>query len=246
MSSESIDPIRLPLLELIGSGGLPRTEPHTCSYLPDRLSSSEGFSIGAMQGGTYHDLMDLGFRRSGRIFYRPRCQGCAACVPMRVPVEAFAPSKSQRRALRRNADIAMRIGAPELTDEKVALYQRYLRHQHPHSPQSGDAEGLRDFLYDSVVQTIEVNYLKNDRLLAVSILDVCDRSVSTVYHFFDPLESRRSLGVFSVLAEIDLTRHWNVPHYYMGFWVQGSKAMQYKANYRPHELLLEGRWRRQQ
>jgi len=244
MASEATDPIRLPLLELIDSGGLPHTEPHACAYLPQHRSRSEGFSMEVMSARVYHELMDRGFRRSGKVFYRPRCESCAACVPMRIAVEAFEPSKSQRRAVRRNADLTLRIGAPALTDEKIAVYQRYLEHQHPDSPQSADADGLREFLYEHVVDTVEVNYVKDGRVLAVSILDVSDRGVSSVYHYFDPVESHRSIGVFSVLAEINLTRQWGVAYFYMGYWVEGSKTMDYKANYRPHELLIDGQWRR--
>lgn len=243
MASQPIDPIRLPLLELIESGGLPRTSPHDCSYLPGRQSQSEGFTIPQLHGETYHDLMDLGFRRSGKVVYRPRCEGCQACVPMRIAVDKFVPSDSQRRAVRRNQDLNIYIQSPTLTDEKIALYQRYLQHQHPNSPQSEDADGLREFLYESIVNTVEVNYLKDDRVIAVSILDVCSRSVSSVYHFFDPLESRRSLGVYSVLTEIELARQRGIPYYYMGYWIEGCSTMHYKANYRPHELLVDGQWR---
>jgi arginine-tRNA-protein transferase len=159
-------------------------------------------------------------------------------------VAEFVPTKSQRRTLRRNADLTLRIGQPELNDEKVAVYQRYLEHQHPASPQSADPDGLREFLYQQVVDTMEVNYLKDGRVIAASILDTSEQSVSSVYHYFEPAESRRSLGVFSVLAEIELTRQWGVPYYYMGYWVAGSRTMDYKANYRPHEVLVDGQWRR--
>ncbi len=242
MGTESADPMRLPLLDLIDSGGLPVTEPRPCAYLPGRAARSEGFRAAPLHGETYHDLMDRGFRRSGDIFYRPRCDGCQACVQIRIPVGEFEPSKSQRRALRRNEEVTVRVGPLTLTEEKAALYQRYLAHQHPGSPQSEDAEGLREFLYQDVVETVEVNYLLGERVIAVSILDVCSRSVSSVYHFFDPVEAGRSLGVFSILMEIEMTKAWNVPHYYLGYWVRGSKTMDYKAKFTPHELLVEGKW----
>lgn len=242
MGTESADPLRLPLLDLIDAGGLPVTEPRPCAYLPGRSARSEGFRASPLHGETYHDLMDRSFRRSGDIFYRPRCEGCQACVPMRIAVADFAPSDSQRRSLRRNGDIHIRVGPVELTEEKSQLYRRYLEHQHPGSPQSEDADGLREFLYQDVVETVEVNYLLGERVIAASILDVCSRSVSSVYHFFDPVEAKRSLGVFSILMEIEMTRQWNVPHYYLGYWVAGSATMDYKAKFRPHELLVEGKW----
>ncbi|MEX2214720.1 MAG: arginyltransferase [Phycisphaeraceae bacterium] len=242
MSTDTVDPLHLPLLELIDSDGLPRTETHPCSYLP-REAVTEGFRTPTLHGETYHDLMDRGFRRSGQIFYRPRCPSCQACIQMRIPVAEFEPSKSQRRSLAKNSEVRLRVDRLNLTREKIDLYARYLEHQHPGSPQSGDAEGLREFLYVNTVDTREVSYFADDRLIGVSILDICSRSVSTVYHFFDPDEAHRSLGVYSVLREIELTRRWNIPHYYMGFWVQGCAKMDYKARFRPHEVLIEGEWR---
>ena len=243
MSSESSDPLRVPLLDLIDNDGLPRTEPHPCSYLP-RKAVTEGFRSQVLHGETYHDLMDRGFRRSGSIFYRPRCPSCNACVQMRVPVADFKPGKSQRRVLKKNEDVRLRISRLNLTPAKVLLYARYLDYQHPGSPQTGDAESLRDFLYENVVDSREVSYFVDDRLIGVSILDVCSRSVSTVYHFLEPDEAWRSLGVYSVLREIELTRTLEIPFYYMGYWIQGCGKMDYKASYRPHEVLIDGEWER--
>jgi arginine-tRNA-protein transferase len=236
--------MRLPLLELIQTGGLPRTDPRPCPYLPDRDAISEGFTTPGLHAETYHDLMDLGFRRSGNIFYRPRCQGCRLCVPMRIHVDDFRPSKSQRRVQRMNSDVKLLTALPHLTAEKLAIYQRYLAHQHPGSPQNEDEQSLREFLYQDVVDTLEVTYSIGRRVIGVSILDVCSRSVSSVYHYFDPDERHRSLGTFSLLAEIQLTRQWGVPYYYLGYWVEGSATMDYKSRFRPHELMIDGQWRK--
>jgi arginine-tRNA-protein transferase len=164
-------------------------------------------------------------------------------MPIRVSVAAFRPSRSQRRAAHRNRDVTVSMGPLEFSDEKVDLYRRYLHGQHPSSLQGDSAESLRDFLYTSCVDTCEVTYtLPGGRLAAVSILDVSDDSLSSVYHFFDPAEGRRSLGVYSVLAEIEICRERGLSYYYLGYWVEGSRTMHYKANYRPHELLIDGEW----
>lgn len=245
-SASAVDPIREPLLDMIDAGGLPITEPHDCPYLADRQSQSQGFVTSSLHAETYHDLMDMGFRRSGRVFYRPQCPSCQACVPIRIPVESFKRSKSQRRAWQRNSDVSVEISEPKLDDERVELYQRYLNAQHPGSPQSNDPDGVEEFLYNPVVESIEVSYRVGEgdhaKLIAVSILDVCSRSVSSVYHYFDPVEAKRSLGVFSVLMEVELTRAWHVPHFYLGYWIKGCQTMDYKGKYRPHELLVGGRW----
>lgn len=231
------------VLRLVDEGRLPVSSPYACSYLPGRRSAQEGVLVESLRPETYHALMDRGFRRSGQVFYRQRCVGCSACVPLRVPCEEFTPSRSQRRVLRRNTDLVSEVAAPELTDEKYALYVRYLAGQHPSSRQSSDREGLEEFLYTTAVDTVEMTYRDAEgRLVAVSILDRSPLSLSSVYHYFDPAEHRRSLGVFSVMHEIEYARGVGIPYYYLGFWIEGSRTMHYKANYYPHELLLDGRW----
>lgn len=235
------------VLKLVRERRIPRSSPHPCPYLDDRRAVEEGFMVEALQPSTYHKLMDLGFRRSGQVFYRPRCVGCDGCVQLRVICEEFKASKSQRRTRRKNADLRLEVGEPDLTDEKFEVYRRYLAYQHPDSRQSGDKEGLREFLYNSAVETIEACYYdEDDRLVAVSILDRAPRSLSSVYHFFDPRERKRSLGVYSVLREIELARELGIPWYYLGYWVEGSPTMDYKANYYPHEILVHGVWMRRE
>jgi arginine-tRNA-protein transferase len=238
-----------PLLRWVDADECPRSEPYPCPYLPGRLARQRGFRVAGMPGELYHDLMDRGFRRSSDVFYAMVCDDCRLCVPIRVPVATFAPSKSQRRALRKNEDVTVQVGTPTFTSAKFALYRRYLAEQHGRGDDAKSANGggeredeFRASMYGSVVDTVEVTYTVGDRLLAVSLLDVCARSVSAVYHFYDPGEGARSLGVFSVLMEIEYTRQLGVPHYYLGYWIEGAKTMQYKANYGPHELLRSGRW----
>lgn len=240
------------LLRWVDAGECPRSEPYPCPYLPGRMARQRGFRVAGMPGELYHELMDRGFRRNGDVFYAMVCDDCRLCVPIRVPVATFAPSKSQRRALRKNEDVTVQVGPPAFTPEKFALYRRYLAGQHGRSEADDDGsdsangsereDEFRASMYGAVVDTVEVTYTLGDRLLATSLLDVCSRSVSAVYHFYDPDEGARSLGVFSVLMEIEYTRQLGVPHYYLGYWIEGAKTMQYKANYRPHELLRAGRW----
>lgn len=233
-----------PLLAHVDAGRLQRLPENPCPYLPGLTARKRAFLAEAMDGELYHDLMDRGFRRSGDFFYAMDCENCRACVPLRVPVDTFQPSKSQRRVLRRNPDVALTAQRPQCTDEVFALYQRYLAFQHPDSGQTGETQQqLEASLYANIVDSVELRYTIGDRLVAVSLVDLCSRSVSAVYHFYDPDERDRSLGVFSVLAEIDWTRQLGVPHYYLGYWVEGAETMHYKANYRPHEQLRDGIWR---
>ncbi len=218
---------------------------HECSYLPGRVATEEAWLAWQVSPAAYHELMDRGFRRSGNILYRTACAGCKRCVPIRVPVADFKPSKSQRRVLRRNTDVTLNVSSPDLTAEKHDVYRRYLKAQHAESPQGSDMESLREFLYSSCVATLEFEYRdKAGKLLGVSICDASHRSLSSVYHFFEPDEAGRSIGVYSVLQEIEFCRRKSIPHFYLGYWVQGCGAMEYKSQYRPFELLLEGKWER--
>ena len=231
-----------PLLAWVDRDELPRTPEYPCPYLTGRLARQRAFLAEQLDGERYHELMDRGFRRSGQLFYAMDCNGCQRCVPIRVPVATFVPSRSQRRTARKNLDIRMIARAPQCDEEIVALYRRYLRHQHPDNASDETLASLNESLYAPIVDSVELRYLLGDRVVAVSLLDVCSRSVSAVYHFYDPEFADRSLGVFSVLAEIEWTRQLGVPHYYLGYWIEAAPTMHYKANYRPHELLRDGRW----
>lgn len=232
------------LLAWIDEDQLSRTPFYPCPYLPDLQARQRAFLAEGLDADLYHDLMDRGFRRSGQTFYAMDCEGCRRCVPIRVPVAEFIASRSQRRARQKNRDVVMRVQKPALTQATVDLYRRYMRQQHKAAAADESAESLRDSLYADVVDTVEVTYATGEQLVAVSLLDVCRRSVSAVYHFYDPAFAARSLGVFSALAEIEWTRSLGVPHYYLGYWVDGAKTMHYKANYRPHELMRDGVWQR--
>lgn len=223
---------------------LPRTTPHPCPYLPGRHAAERAFLAESLDPEAYHELMDRGFRRNGTLFYATDCEGCRRCVPLRVPVDEFTPSRSQRRVLKKNADVRATFALPEFTAATFALYVRYLRAQHD-GVADETPESFRASLYERVVDTIEVTYSLGARTIGKSLLDRSSRSVSAVYHFYEPELRSRSLGVFSVLTEIEWTRATGVPHYYLGFWVEGARTMQYKANYRPHELLVDGTWKRQ-
>lgn len=230
------------LLQRVDADQLQRGDLYPCPYLAGQQARMRAFRTDRLPGETYHELMDRGFRRSGDVFYAMDCPGCTGCVPIRVPTSTFAPSRSQRRAWRRNADVTMRVQRPQLDETKWRLYRRYVAFQHGRHEEEGP-EALAESLYADVVDTVEVTYHTGDELLAVTILDVCSRSVSSVYHFFAPEHARRSLGVFSVLAEIDWAKRVGVPWYYLGYWIEGAPTMHYKADYRPHELLRDGAWR---
>lgn len=215
-----------------------------CPYLPGRRSRIRAFLARDFSGDVYHDFMNAGFRRSGQVIYQPVCDNCRLCVPIRVPVGRFTPTKSQRRSWRRNADLLSTFDVPEATDEKFDLYCRYIAARHP-THAAGERESFESFLYESPVESIEICHRdQTGQLLGVGICDVTQQSLSTVYFYYEPSESRRSIGTFSAIFEIELARRMNIPYYYLGFWVHGCQAMEYKTSYRPCEILgADGTWK---
>lgn len=189
--------------------------------------------------------LEAGDRRVGRMLYRTRCPSCHACEPLRVPVQEFEPSKSQRRVFRRNADLRVEVGAAYFTHEKLDLYNRHkferdlARREAPMT-----RRGYEGWFLRSCTRTREMRYLLGDRLVAVGIVDLGAQDSSSVYFFFDPTESRRSLGTYSALVEIDWMRRRGGRYHYLGLWVEECRHLAYKAQYHPHERKVDGVWRR--
>ena len=162
---------------------------------------------------------------------------------LRVPVARFAPSRAQRRCRRRNAEVQAALVPPSTRPEKLALYRRYLLARHDGQMDGSETE-LRALTAGSVVDSREIEYRVGGRLVAVGIADLEPRAMSAVYCYFDPAESRRSLGVFNVLWMIEECRRRGLPWLYLGYWVSGSPRMSYKAGYRPCEALgPDGEWK---
>lgn len=215
-----------------------------CPYLPDRRWVTQSFQIGRLRESIYEGLLGQGWRRSGFAFYRNQCPGCDLCIPIRVPVQRFEASKSQRRVLRRNHDVTVSRGPLDSAPEVLELYRRYHAERHGPSPElSGDS--FRHFLGSSPIRSELVRYHVGERLLGLGWVDLLSQGLSTVYFAFDPTESRRSLGTFSILTEIEIAAGLGKQWYYLGFYVPGSPKMAYKANFRPHQLLVDGRWQEQ-
>ena len=217
---------------------------HRCPYLPGQLARNLAFSASSVPPGIYHGLMDLNFRRSGSIFYRPVCRHCQQCRALRLSVDAFRPNRTQRRCWRRNQDITVEVQVPRATEEKHQLYRDYLTRCHD-GEMDDSWDGFTDFLYHSPLETIEVVYRLGGRPVAAGILDVEPETASTVYCYFDPELRRRSLGTFNVLWTIDYCRRRRFEHLYLGYFIRDCGKMSYKANFRPCEALeADGTWQR--
>lgn len=210
--------------------------PFACPYLEDRRARHLALRLEPFAPGLYHALMDLNFRRLGDVFYRPECDGCRECRMIRIPVAEFRPSRAQRRCLRKNRDVSVRFGTPRPSEEKQALYRRYLEARHDGQMDGSPAE-LQGFLYSSPLRTLETTYHAAGRLLGVGIADLEPLALSAVYCFFEPALGERSLGVLNVLTLIEECRRRGLRHLYLGYYVAESRRMNYKAGYRPCEIL---------
>jgi arginyl-tRNA--protein-N-Asp/Glu arginylyltransferase len=216
-----------------------------CAYFHDGRSATTAFALpGNLTGADYQRAMDLGMRRSGTVVYRPLCDGCRRCQPLRVPVVGYQPTKSQRRVKKR-ADGLFRVdvGRPKITREHLSLYARYQADQHGEHAQAADEKSYRRFLIETVTETIELTWRdKAGKLIGVGILDVTPTAVSSVYFYWEPMHRKLSLGVYSALTEIELARMWGKTHYYLGFLVAGSSTMSYKADFPGAELWDGADW----
>lgn len=215
-----------------------------CVYLPGRRWALRMLPA-PREDAAYRALLESQHRRSGWVVYRPVCQGCRECLPIRVPVATFVPSRSQRKALRRNQDVSVEVGPPEPTQEKLELHNRFVASRFDRG-EAGfpDLETYAEVFGASPITTREMRLRVGPRLVGLGIMDLLPDVVSSVYFFFDPDEARRSLGTFSALQEIELARSTNRSYLYLGYYIAGCREMSYKARFRPCEVLHpDGVWR---
>ena len=220
------------------------TAHYDCSYLPGQQARSQvATPTHLIDGVAYSALIRAGFRRSGQFTYRPHCEQCQACVPVRVEVDRFEPNRTQRRCLKRNQHLSARFFPLDFKDEHYALYRAYLGSRHAGGGMDKDGpEQYTQFLLSSNVDSVMVEFRDGDTLVMVSVVDQVEDGLSAVYTFFDPAREQDSLGVYGVLWQIELARRLELPHLYLGYWIAESRKMAYKKQYSPLEGLIEGRW----
>ena len=223
-----------------------------CPYLPGKTERKVFANLPFSDGAHVNDELTIaGFRRSQNIAYRPACETCDACVSARVPVADFVFSRSQRRVLARNADLSRDLVEAEATTEQFDLLRRYLGARHPGGGMTNMTwQDYVTMVEDTAVRThlIEYRTVSDDGgpgdLVAVTLTDLLSDGLSMVYSFFDPRIERRSLGIFAILDHVRQAAIVGLPFVYLGYWVQGSPKMDYKANFRPMEVLRPLGWTR--
>lgn len=216
-----------------------------CPYVPGRVERKVVTDLsGPNASALYGRLSRAGFRRSHGLAYRPACPSCSACLPVRVDVGAFAETRAFKRVRRANDDVAARRMAPMATVEQFRLFSRYQAVRHGDGDMASMTFGdYRAMIEETPVETVVVEFRDGaGALLAAMLADVLDDSLSAVYSFFDPRETRRSLGTWMILWLIDESRRLGLPHAYLGYLIEDSEKMAYKARFRPLERLTERGW----
>ena len=218
--------------------------PHGCPYLPGQTAVLPlRWYPDDLGPEDLDDLLAKADRRVGRHLYRPTCPTCDACKGIRLDTRTFQASRSQKRVWKKNQDLRVSVGPPRVDRVRLDLFNRH-KLGRGLAKRPTTAREYAGWLVHSCCRTVETRYLLDGKLVGVGIVDMGRRAASSVYFYFDPDHDHRSLGTFSVLAEVDWARRLGMEHYYLGLYVNGCRQLEYKASYFPHERLVDGQWRR--
>jgi leucyl-tRNA---protein transferase len=220
------------------------TAEHPCGYYSDRLARDLIIDPSDPDlPRAYPNALAKGFRRSGGHVYRPHCIGCNACVPVRIDVERFQPNRNQKRCLKKNADLSVRFSEARASVDVFDLYQRYLNSRHKNGGMDNpSAESFQDFLLSPWNGTAFLEFRLQEQLIAIAVTDISNAAFSSVYTFFDPEFSSRSLGTFAILQQIATARAHHRRYVYLGFWLEAHPKMDYKKQFSGLQRLHDGKW----
>lgn len=226
------------------------TTAYSCGYLPGKLAQSLIASPQHLiDAAVYSGLIQQGFRRSGKFAYRPHCENCRECIPVRVIVQDFMPSRSQKRACKQHQNLSATVLSVAFHDEHFALYSAYQQARHlddksilNEKADQDDTEQYRSFLCQTNVESVLIEFRENGQLKMVSVIDLVRDGISAVYTFYDTSDAKASYGTYNILWQIEWAKSLNLPYLYLGYWIKDSQKMAYKQNFKPLEKLMDGAW----
>jgi len=221
-----------------------KTPAHECSYLPDREATTLFVDpLAEVDTGLYTLLSAAGFRRSGEHIYKPYCESCSACIPVRVPVHEFTLARRQKRNLKANQDVVIKTQKPYFSEAYYTLYERYIAERHSDGDMyPATREQFQSFLVDGRSEAIFFEMTIDRQLAGIAVVDQLDDGLSAIYTFFDPDLSKRGLGSFAVLWIIEEAKRRGLPNVYLGYWIKQCQKMSYKMDYRPLEMFINNHW----
>ncbi|MDZ7641706.1 MAG: arginyltransferase [Desulfurivibrio sp.] len=231
--------------------------PAECPYGLEQLAIYRQAPCPPLSGELFDDLLAAGYRRNGNTIYTMACVNCRACVPIRLRLADFKPNRNQRRVWARNRDLEIEHGPLRVSEEKLALCERFLARRYPEKdPERGGwspgtepevrfaraIDYYSGFFFSSITETYEISYFLQGRLLGLAVVDLTPAALNAVYFYFDPDQAPRSPGTMNILYLVELGRRLGCEFLYLGYWIEEVAAMSYKARFKPHQLLLDGVW----
>jgi len=212
-----------------------------CPYgLPKKAVYHQGL-LGPLDSLTMGIFLANGYRRNGNCMYSMRCFGCKACVPIRLNPETFIPNRNQKRVWKKNRDVTVGVAPLTMSDENLALLDRFLRIRFPEGKSTAESY-YSGFFITTISRCFEIRYRVDEKLLGVAVVDGSDQWLNAVYFYFDPDEAWRSPGTLNILHLVHFCRSHRINPLYLGYWIETVQAMQYKSAFRPHEILINDCW----
>ncbi len=203
-----------------------------CPYIKGKQFIQEYFYAYQLSEKEYDHFLSSGWRRFGLFFFRPICIDCHECIPIRMVCSGFKPSKSQRRVLKKNSYTKIRLSPPNYSDQ---LFELYSKHSRVKFGKDSDATQFKESFFTTAVPSVQSEYYIDGKLVGAGFIDISSNALSSVYFIYDPDYSSYSLGVFSVMKEIEIGRELGVSYYNLGYWIKKNASMSYKGNYSPHQ-----------
>jgi arginyl-tRNA--protein-N-Asp/Glu arginylyltransferase len=213
-----------------------------CPYGLQKVASFHQATFAPLSERVMELFLAAGFRRNGNCLYSMRCPDCSSCTPIRLKVSTFSPNRNQKRALKKNSDLTFEILPLGPNLENLELCDRFLAARYP--KENNSARGyFKDFFLNNIVSSGQIQYRLGGKLIGTTIVDMGYNWLNAVYFYFDPEESKRSLGTYNILHLLEICTEWDIEYLYLGYLINEVPAMSYKKNFRPHDILREGEWK---